>query len=476
MTQQSLDHLENTLHSAIEHAAPDRLDAILSRCGAQEDSAPRGAAGKKNLRRFAPWLAAACLAILVVSGIMIRQATAVASVISLDVNPSFELRISRSEKVLACNALNADAQQVLGDMSLKGTQLDVAVNAIIGSLVQNGYLDSISSAILISVEDSDTQRASRLQADLTSQVDTALQNASANASILSQTFTQDAGLETQAQQNNISIGKAALVQGILSLNSGLVFDELAALSVEELQQLQETGAPGMPIGRAQAAYNAQAYAGVLEVDSITWEVDPELDEYPAHYEVELYSYFGEYEYMVDAYTGEILRGAANILENGGTTTPPPSTVWPNSSSGIGAEGAKSAALKAAGLTESQVTALTVKGDYDDGRLEYEVSFWHNSTEYAYEIDGTSGTVLKQEQEIHASAPSGNVISSEAARDAALTHAGLRLEDIHDLDIEADLDERIPSYSVEFKSGPMEYEYTINATTGAVLAVEQDYDD
>ena len=472
MTEQQL---ENTLHSAIEHAAPDRLDAILSRCGAQEQ-APASPSGKKRSRRFVPWLIAACLALLVVGGVSLQQATAVASVISLDVNPSFELRISSSEKVLSCAALNADAQAVLGDMDLKGTQLDVAVNAIIGSLVQNGYLDSISSAILISVEDNDTQRASRLQADLTSQVDTALQNASANASILSQTFTQDAGLETQAQQNNISVGKAALIQSILALNSSLSFDDLAALSVEELQQLQEAGAPGLPIGREQAAYAAQEYAGVLEVSTITWEVDPELDESPAHYEVELYTQFGEFEYVVDAYTGEVLGGPSGVLESSGGATTTPSTDRPSSASGISAEAAKSAALAAAGLTESQVSALTVKGDYDDGRLEYDVAFWYNSTEYEFEIDGTSGTVLKQEQEAHASAPSGNLIASEAARDAALAHAGLSLSDIRDLDIEADLDERIPSYSVEFKSGSMEYEYKINASTGEILSVEQDYDD
>ena len=475
MTEQQL---ETTLQSAIEHAAPDRLDAILSRCSAQESAgaAKKASTSGRRRRRFVPWLVAACLALLVVGGVTIQQATAVASVISLDVNPSFELRINSSEKVLSCAALNPDAQQVLGDMDLSGTPLDVAVNAIIGSLVQNGYLDSISSAILISVEDNDTQRASRLQANLTSQVDTALQNASANASILSQTFTQDASLESQAQQNNISVGKAALIQGILALNSSLNFNDLAALSVEELQQLQEAGAPGMPIGREQAAYAAQEYAGVLEVSAITWDVDPELDEYPAHYEVELYAQFGEFEYVVDAYTGEILRGQANVLESsGGTSTTTPSTGRP-SSTGISADEAKSAALAAAGLSESQVTALTVKGDYDDGRLEYDVTFWYNSTEYEFEIDGTSGTVLKQEQESHASAPSGDLLSSEAARDAALAHAGLSLDDIYDLDIEAELDERIPHYSVDFKSGRMEYEYEINASTGEVLAVEQDYDD
>ena len=109
--------------------------------------------------------------------------------VSLDVNPSIQLQVNSSEKVLQVQALNAEAQEVLADMPLEGTHLNVAVNAIVGSLLQHGYLDSISSAILISVEDADIQRASRLQQELTDQVGAALLNQQSQASILSQTLT-----------------------------------------------------------------------------------------------------------------------------------------------------------------------------------------------------------------------------------------------------------------------------------------------
>ena len=87
---------------------------------------------------------------------------------------------------------------------------------------------------------------------------------------------------------------------------------------------------------------------------------------PAHYEVELYTQFGEFEYMVDAYTGEVLGGPSGVLESSGTTTTTPSTGRPSSASGISAEAAKSAALAAAGLTESQVSALTSRGTTTTG--------------------------------------------------------------------------------------------------------------
>lgn len=84
--------------------------------------------------------------------------------VSLDVNPSIQLQVNSKERVLSADALNDDAQVILEGMDLKGTQLNVAVNAIVGSLLQHGYLDKISSAILISVEDQDLQRASRWRA------------------------------------------------------------------------------------------------------------------------------------------------------------------------------------------------------------------------------------------------------------------------------------------------------------------------
>ena len=83
--------------------------------------------------------------------------------------------------------------------------------------------------------------------------------------------------------------------------------DLARLLVEELKDLAEAGAPAMPIGKEAAAYAAEQYAGTTALDSVTTEIDSELDESPAHYEVELEDRSGtEYEYRIDAYTGAVL--------------------------------------------------------------------------------------------------------------------------------------------------------------------------
>ena len=60
---------------------------------------------------------------------------------------------------------------------------------------------------------------------------------------------------------------------------------------------------------------------------------------------------------------------------------------------IGEQGAKEAALAHAGLTEGDVVSLSVKREYDDGRLEYEVQFWVDTTEYEYTVDGATLSLI-----------------------------------------------------------------------------------
>ena len=401
------DLMEKRLANALEKTAPDDVDGVLSRC--KERKGTVIPMTTKKTKKIWTTLTAACLALVLVgSGLFYQQANAVASVVSLDVNPSIELKVNRNEKVLACTPLNDNARAVLSDMGngedLKGAKLDVAVNAIVGGLGRSGYLSDLSSAIMISVEDKNTARAEKLQRELTSTVDGVLQTSAAKAAVLTQTLTQDAGREQQARENNISTGKAALVNHVLALNSALKFDELAKLSVEELNDLAEAGAPAMPIGKAAAAYAAEQYAGTTALDSVTAEVDSELDESPAHYEVELHTAWGEFEYLVDAYTGKVLSGQKDLLTTASTPneTTKPSDQKPNPSGtaqDIGYAKAKSIALNHAGVSESAAYDMKVEPDDEGGVPVYEVSFKSGDMEYDYDIHAATGEILKHEAEL-----------------------------------------------------------------------------
>lgn len=67
------------------------------------------------------------------------------------------------------------------------------------------------------------------------------------------------------------------------------------------------------------------------------------------------------------------------------------------------------------------------------------------------------------------------IGEEAAKDIALKDAGFTAGDVTELKCELDFD-AIPHYDVDFKQGGMEYDYDIDATTGAILQSHSEVDD
>ena len=100
MTDQEL---EARLARTVDRAAPKDLEGILSRCGEQNGKVvpmTKTKTAPKGLRRA---LIAACLALALAgggAGVFYQNANAVASVVSIDVNPSIELRVNRDEKVI----------------------------------------------------------------------------------------------------------------------------------------------------------------------------------------------------------------------------------------------------------------------------------------------------------------------------------------------------------------------------------------
>ena len=76
----------------------------------------------------------------------------------------------------------------------------------------------------------------------------------------------------------------------------------------------------------------------------------------------------------------------------------------------------------------------------------------------------------------AAASQGSYIGDQAAIDIALEDAGFTAAEVTGLSAELDLDDAVVHYDVEFKQGGMEYDYDIDATTGAILSSSSEVDD
>ena len=397
------EKVENTLRSAVSNAVPDVLDGIMDACDHEKGKVIYMENKKNNtLRSFA---AVAAVFVLLIAGFILARSflggssDTLAAVVSFDVNPSIELKVDKSEKVLSVAGLNDDGREVLGGMELEGTGFDVAVNAIIGSMLQHGYLDDTANSILLSVSGVDGYDADKLQAKLTENVNKLLKD----CSVLSQNVSDaDSELVEKAEKYGITVGKARLISEIVACDSRHSFEELVGLTINELnliaggKQLPNISAHGQAstksyIGNDAALSAALTHAG-LSRDAVK-NVEIELDyEYGLMvYEVEFESGSAEYEYGVDARSGDIIwvenedgysfrQGRPNFIST--------------------EDEAKAAALSHAGLTEDQVSKLHTELDCEDGRYVYEVEFKYGGYEYHYEVDAENGAVIKFDKELH----------------------------------------------------------------------------
>lgn len=71
---------------------------------------------------------------------------------------------------------------------------------------------------------------------------------------------------------------------------------------------------------------------------------------------------------------------------------------------------------------------------------------------------------------------GPAITREEAQAIALADAGFTTQEVTRLRTEPELDDRIAHYDVEFYKDGFEYDYEIDAATGAILTSEKDRED
>lgn len=143
--------------------------------------------------------------------------------------------------------------------------------------------------------------------------------------------------------------------------------------------------------------------------------------------------------------------------------------------------AKKIALDDAGVSESDVRLLTVKSDWDDGVLEYDVEFYVGTTEYDYEINAHSGAISCKDIDYHrehsgnhhsAGAAAGADITPEAAKKIALDKiSGASDGDIVEFKLDNDGGRLIYEGEIIYKE--IEYEFEIDANTGKILEWESE---
>lgn len=329
-------------------------------------------------------LAAACvLLVLCAGGIFSWLWFSTKAVVSIDVNPSVALSLNRFEYVIDTQAGNTDGAEVLDDLSLKNLKLSTALDALMGAMSRKGYLDD-QAQISVFVDGSDddfnrelydeiTEDLAHLAPDAVTQVGESATN--------EQTTEQPAGNEQTTEQPSAeqTTEQPATDQTTAQPVTGQTGE----------QQPQQSAS----ITEEQAKEIAANHAGVAVADLTFHSVSLEEDDGRRVYDVEFYSGSTEYDYEIDAATGDILS-YDNDVENFSI----PQQQSTATGSYIGEDAAKAAALQRAGLTEDQVRWEKCELDEDDGRFSYELEFSSGQHEYECEVEAFTGEIVKFEQD------------------------------------------------------------------------------
>lgn len=400
--------MEKELQEAVQNLIPNDL---FTRITAELDSKEEGAKMEKVLVRrierkstspglkTVMQLAAACVAlVLLVGGIFYyRGNLMVDSLVDLDVNPGIELLTNQKNRVLEAYATNGDGDKVLSGMDLQNVDLQVALNAIVGSMVQQGYMTKDTKGVLVTVQNKDQKKADNLRKLVVKEMEIALSTEDMNAAVFHQVISsQNNNASAFARKNNISLGKAVFVLNLANKASSLNAKELAKMKISEIAKLV-------------------ADKNIDIRDIIEYDSDDSLWENIADAIEDINE--GDDDYIVATTQQESTqavqvqptetKAVAQTETQAATQTQPqthaqtqPQTklqtnAQPQTGGRISADKAKAIAFGHAGVSAGQVRDLSV--EYDDDGV-YEIDFKVGNTEYDYEIGTTDGSIRKADVE------------------------------------------------------------------------------
>ena len=202
------------------------------------------------------------------------------------------------------------------------------------------------------------------------------------------------------------------------------------------------------------------------------------------YKVEFTSGDHTYAYSISAENGEVLEASyrdknaapADSTQTDTTTasgvTITPAQTAPNTNTSIGAVDeakAQEIALAHAGIKAADATITKSKLDYDDGRQIYEIEWYANGAKYDYEIAVATGEIVNSGYEAKTVVGTGSsaTVSEATAKQTALSRVpGATAANIYKFKL--DFDDGRWEYEGEIRYGTMEYDFTIDANTGALL--------
>lgn len=242
--------MEEQIKSALTDLTPDiwnKLDLSapqeLGESGRRKKTA--GGKGISFVGRARTMAAAACLCLVLGGGFSYYEFGQIVTVVGLDVNPSVELCLNRQDRVVKSIAINEDGEAVIYQKNIKGRKLEEAVDSVITTMTEQGYLkknESERSAVLVTVSSKKKEDGKQeLCRNLSSNVEHSLAVNEVQAVV----YEQPAVVEEEARQEilqlaeeyRISQGKASFIQALVEENENVQAEDVPSLAAMTMGEL-----------------------------------------------------------------------------------------------------------------------------------------------------------------------------------------------------------------------------------------------
>ncbi|WP_050636017.1 PepSY domain-containing protein [Candidatus Stoquefichus sp. SB1] len=453
------------LNEVFQEITPDSYQSIQTQLqNRNEEIVVEQPKKKRKIYYVLPVMMIVLIAILTIS----QKPNQVIATVGFDVNPSIAIDIDDQNKIVKVHPYNQDGQKIIGSMKLEGNDIELATNALIGSMLKQGYINELKNSLLISVTGDNQEKNEQLRMILSMHIDEYLKDSQIQGSILSQTVSQKKDIEALASQYQISIGKAEVIQELIHKNNRYTFESLKDLSVNDLNillhknsiDIHTTGTQASEsgyIGKEKAMEIAVNDAKVSQPTNQHVELD--YDDNVMIYEVEFVKGDIKYEYDIQASHGKILKKEVEEKKKNHTNN------QSSSQKQITEAKAKTIAMNHASV--QNITQYEFHKDDEDGQLEYEMKFVSGQYKYEYTIRAHDGKILDYEKK-----DMGEIkVTQEEAKNKAFQHANVKATQVKNLEVE--LEKKY--YEVKFEVGQYEYEYHIDKINGQILFHEKERD-
>ena len=234
--------IEGRIKRAVDKMTPNIYDQVatapVNKMHRHDPITMQETSGSRSTAIFG--LAGVMAVFILVFGLFIgwTQFFQVYGVINLDVNPSIELDVNRLHKVLAATPINADGEAILDGMNLRYVEMETAIDAILGSMIRQGFLASADSAILVTVIMDEETQAREMENTIAIRVSEFFTDDQSPA-VYSQSLRRDQELKSLAESYQLSPGVTNLIQSIMLEYPQYSLDELMEMPISQLLQLMD---------------------------------------------------------------------------------------------------------------------------------------------------------------------------------------------------------------------------------------------